>query len=153
MTEIISNWTRNRRQKLNRAEQFRPLLVDLRWAAHNPNVTGAEPGATMTAKWEGWEFGCRVEDKGQFFRRHIFVANTEQPLHEIPDSEKDPIMAVVMDVMIDDGVLPNLVAAINPFCIKIEQDFVPILLTKKETAKTHISIGDGAMRDVGKEIH
>lgn len=134
------------------AESFRPLLIDIRWAAHNPNVIGAEPGAVMTSKRDGWEFGCKIEDLGICMRRKIFV-KAEQPFSEIPEADKDPIMNVVMDVMLDEGTPATSVEAIDPDCVMIVQNFVPILLQKTDTAKTHIKIGDGALLETGRVIN
>lgn len=137
---------------LKYAEKIRDLLTDLRWAAHNPNVTGAEPGAVMTAKMDGWEFGCKVEDHGVFWLRKIFV-KAEQPFSEIPENEKDPVMNVVMDEMLDSGQPATSVEAIAPDCVMIIQDFVPILLEKRETAKGHIKINDNPLLETGRIIH
>lgn len=134
------------------AESLRPLLTDLRWAAHNPNVIGAEPGAVMTSKSGGWEFGCKVEDHDLFMRRKIFV-KAEQPMATIPEREKDPVMAVVFDVMLDQGAPATSIEAIAHDCVMIVQDFVPILLQKTNTARGHIKIRDGVMAEVGRVVH
>jgi hypothetical protein len=131
-------------KKTKYAEQFRPLLTDLRWAAHNPNALGQEPGTLLTAKLEGWEFGCKVEDHGVFMQRKIFV-KAEQPYSQIPEADKDPVMNVVMDVMLDTGTPGTEIEAIAPDCVLITQDFVPFLLEKKQTAKTHIKVDDSAL--------
>ena len=134
------------------AESFRPLLTDLRWAVHNPNVIGAEPGQVMTSKSQGWEFGCKVEDLGICMRRKIFV-KAEQPFSEIPEAEKAPIMNVVFDEMLDAGQPAQSIEAIAPDCVMIVQDFVPILLQKRDTAKGHIKINEGALMETGRLIH
>ena len=131
-------------KKLKYAEQFRPLLEDLRWSAHNPNALGQDPGVTVTSKLEGWEFGCKVEDHDKFMRRKIFV-KAEQPFCDIPRTDKDPVINVVMDVMLDQGSPNTEIHAIAPDCILISQDFVPFLLEKKDTAKTHIKIDDSPL--------
>ena len=134
------------------AESFRPLLKDVRFAADNPNVTGAVPGSVMMAKQDGWQFGCKVEDHDLFMRRKVFV-KAEQPFSTIPESEKDPIMNVVMDEMLDPGTPATSIEAIAPDCVMIVQDFVPLLLQKTDTAKTHIKIRDGALMEMGRMIH
>lgn len=140
------------RKGLEYAESLRPLLIDLRWAAHNPNVIGAVPGAVMTTKREGWEFGCKVEDHGEFMRRKIFVKCLEQPFATIPEADKDPIMAVVFDTMLDESTPATSIEILAPDCVMIVQDFVPILLQKTPTARGHIKIGDGVLRDVHKGV-
>jgi len=140
------------RKAIKHAEEFRPLLTDLRWAAHNPNAIGAEPGRVMTSQFRGWEFGCKVEDLGTCMRRKVFV-KAEQPFREIPREQKDPVMHVVMDEMLDQGTPGTSVEAIAPDLVMIVQDFVPILLQKKQTAKTHIKIDDGALLETGRIFH
>jgi hypothetical protein len=141
------------RKALEYAESLRPLLQDLRWAAHNPNVLGAVPGAVLTSKREGWEFGCKVEDHGEFMRRKIFVKCLEAPFSSIPEHQKDPIMAVVFDTMLDESTPATSIEVIAPDCVMIVQDFVPILLERKDTARGHIRIHDGVMADVGRSMH
>ena len=140
------------RKTIKYAEEFRPLLTDLRWASHNPNVIGAEPGQVMTSKKQGWEFGCKVEDLGVCMRRKVFI-KAEQPFSEIPREQKDPIINVVMDEMLDRGTPATSVEAIAPDCVMIVQDFVPILLQKTDTARGHIKINDGALLDTGRVFH
>jgi hypothetical protein len=140
------------RKHLEYAESLRPLLTDLRWAAHNPNVIGAVPGAVMTSKREGWEFGCKVEDHGEFMRRKIFVKCLGQPLATIPEAEKDPIMAVVFDTMLDESTPATSIEILAPDCVMIVQDFVPILLQKTDRARGHIKFDDGILRDVRKGV-
>lgn len=139
-------------KKLTFADKFRPLLADLRWAAHNPNVTGAAPGSVLTSKSEGWEFGCKIEDHGVFCRRKVFV-KAEQAFETIPEKEKDPVINVVMDVMLDSGTPATSIEAIAPDCIMIVQDFVPILLERTETAKGHIKIDDSPLLETGRILH
>jgi len=137
---------------LKYAESLRPLLSDLRWAAHNPNVIGAAPGQVMTSKKDGWEFGCKIEDLGITMRRKVFI-KAEQPLAEIPEKDKDPVINVVMDVMLDRGQPATAIEVISSDCIMIVQDFVPILMEKSDTAKTHIKINDNPLVETGKIIH
>lgn len=141
--------TPERYKALEYADGLRPLLTDLRWAAHNPNVCGAVPGAVLTSRRDGWEFGCKVEDHDLFMRRKIFV-KAEQPFADIPEAQKDPIMAVVFDTMLDESTPATSIEVIAPDCVMIVQDFVPILLEKTATARGHIRISDGVMADVGR---
>jgi len=106
----------------------------------------------MTSKSQGWEFGCKVEDLGICMRRKIFV-KAEQPFSEIPEAEKAPIMNVVFDEMLDAGQPAQSIEAIAPDCVMIVQDFVPILLQKRDTAKGHIKINEGALMETGRLIH
>lgn len=130
------------------AESLRPLLTDLRWAAHNPNVIGATPGQVMTSKREGWEFGCKVEDHDVFMRRKVFV-KAEQPWATIPEADKDPIMNTVFDVMLDQGTPATSIEIIAPDSVMVVQDFVPILLQKTNTARGHIRINDSLLVGAG----
>ena len=135
------------------AENFRPLLQDLRWAAHNPNVIGATPGQVVSSKMDGWEFGCKVEQVDEMtFLRKVFL-KAEQPFNTIPGKDKDPIMNVVMDEMLDRGQPATSVEAIAPDCVMITQLFVPVLLQRTETAKGHIKISDGALNETGRILH
>ena len=140
------------RRAIKYAEKLRPLLTDLRWAAHNPNVIRAAPGQVMTSKAQGWEFSCKVEDLGICMRRKVFI-KAEQPFSEIPREQKDPVISVVMDEMLDRGTPATSIEVIAPDCVMIVQDFVPILLQKTGTAKTHIKISDGALLDTGRVFY
>jgi hypothetical protein len=137
---------------LKYADSLRPMLKDLYWSANNPNVCGAVPGAVMMAKRDGWEFGCKVEDHNLFMRRKVFV-KAEQSWTTIPDAQKDPIMSVVMDEMLDPGTPATSIEILANDCVMIVQDFVPILLQKTPTARGHIKINDGVMGEAGRIIH
>ena len=137
---------------LKYAESLRPMLKDLYWSANNPNVCGAAPGMVMQAKRDGWEFGCKVEDYGLFMRRKVFV-KAEQPLRSIPEREKDPVMLVVMDEMLEQGTPATSIETIAPDCVMIVQDFIPILLHKTPTARGHIKINDSALLDAGRIVN
>jgi hypothetical protein len=137
---------------LKYAESLRPMLSDLRWAAHNPNVCGAVPGSVMVAKRDGWEFGCKVEDHQVFFRRKVFV-KAEQPMCSIPEHEKDPVIAVVFDEMLDKGTPATDITVISPYCVMVVQDFVPVLLQKTPTARGHIKVDDSVLSEAGRIVH
>jgi hypothetical protein len=140
------------KKKLRYIDSLRPLLQDLRWAAHNPNVIGATPGQVMTSKADGWEFGCKVEDHDLFMRRKVHI-KAEQPLHTIPAREKDPVVNTVMDEMLDQGTPATSIEVIAKDCIMIVQDFVPILLQKTGTARGHIKINDQVLGEAGRIIY
>lgn len=135
-------------KKLTFAEQFRPLLQDLRWAAHNPNVIKAEPGAVMSSKMEGWEFGCKVEDMGTFCQRKVFVI-PPQPWDTIPEADKDPVMNVVFDEMLETGTPATSIEHLDNNCLMIVQHFIPLLLEKTDRAKGHIKINDNLLTHTG----
>lgn len=142
-----------KRKVIKLAEKFRPLLADLYWAANNPNKIGAAPGQVMVSKQDGWEFGCKVEEIGlDTFRRKVFV-RPEQPFSTIPKPEKDRVMAVVFDVMLDKGTPPDAIEVIAPNCVMVSQMFIPILLKKTDTARGHIKVSDGALEETGKMVH
>lgn len=142
----------NNRKPPKYIDALRPLLQDLRWAAHNPNVIGAVPGAVMTSKWSGWEFGCKVEEHDGTFLRKIFV-KAEQPFNTIPAREKDPVMNTVFDEMLDQGTPATSIEPIAPDCVMVTQIFVPILLQKTSTSRGHIKINDGVMGEAGRIVH
>jgi hypothetical protein len=146
--------SRNRSNKnLKLAEKFRPLLTDLYWAANNPNKVGAAPGQVMVTKMDGWEFGCKVEEVAlDTFRRKVFV-RPEQPFITIPRKEKDPILAIVFDVMFDKSAPADEVSMIAPNCLMMSQMFIPALLQKTDTAIGHIKINDKALDETGKVVH
>jgi len=133
------------------ADSLRPMLQDLYWSANNPNVCGATPGMVMTAKRDGWEFGCKVEDHNLFMRRKVFV-KAEQPFRSIPEREKDPVMAVVMDEMLEQGTPATSIEILGPNSVMIVQDFVPILRQKTATARGHIRINDSALLEAGRMV-
>lgn len=135
------------------AEKFRPLLTDLYWSANNPNKIGAAPGQVMVTKMDGWEFGCKVEELGaDLFRRKVFI-RPDQPFNTIPKAERDSVMALVFDVMLDKSAPADELEVLAPNCILISQMFLPVLLQKTETAKGHITINDNALAESGKVIH
>lgn len=136
-----------------------PVLQDLRWMVENinklPDITkrggkfsGIDPNMVYTTKVDGWEFGYKLEDHGLHMTRKIFIKNLEAKFSEIPDKEKDPVMIAVFDTMLDRGMPGTEIVPIAEDCIMITQDFVPLVLTKSDSAKGHIKIDDNALREV-----
>ena len=74
-------------------------------------------------------------------------------LRTVPEADKDPIMNVVFDTMLDEGTPATSIEVIAEDCVMITQDFVPMLLSKTETARSHIRFRDGAMADIGRMVH
>jgi hypothetical protein len=71
----------------------------------------------FTTKFDGWE------------RRKIFL-KCEQPLKEIPDNQKTPIAAAVMQVFLEKGQDIPQIDQISEFCVMFQQDIIPLLLTE-----------------------
>jgi hypothetical protein len=83
----------------------------------------------FTASFDGWEVGYKVEDMGYTIRRKIFL-KCEQPLAEIPDAQKDPVLAAVFEVFLEKGQGMPQVDQISEFCVMVEQDIIPLLMTE-----------------------
>jgi len=84
----------------------------------------------FTASFDGWEVGYKLEDHTLFLTRKVFL-KCEQPFSEIPDDQRNPIMAAVLEVFCERGQDIPQVAQISPFAILIEQNVMPLLLTEK----------------------
>jgi hypothetical protein len=107
----------------------------------------------MVTKMDGWEFGCKVEEIGlDTFRRKVFI-RPDQPFNTIPKRERDSIMSVVFDVMLDKSAPADELQVLAPNCLMICQMFLPILLKKTDTSIGHIKINDNALDETGKVIH
>lgn len=83
----------------------------------------------FTCSFDGWEVGYKIEDMGYTIRRKIFL-KCEQRLREIPDAQKDPVMAAVFEVFLEKGQGMPWVNQISEFVMKVEQDVIPLLMTE-----------------------
>jgi hypothetical protein len=130
-----------------------PRLMDLRSWVDNINrapdlamrggaFKGLDQTQVFTTSCSGWEFGYRIIDLGATMRRRVFIKNTEQNIEEIPNEEIEPIMVAVFEVFLDKGVPANRFEPISADAFVLEQDFIPLLLTKRDAAG--ITINDEA---------
>lgn len=84
----------------------------------------------MTQSFDGWEVGYKLEDFDLFQRRKVFI-KCEQPLREIPEKEKDPILAAVFDVFLERGQGMPEIEQISEFALLLTQDVIPMVLTQR----------------------
>ena len=82
-----------------------------------------------TQSFDGWEVGYKIEDLGMVWRRKIFL-KCEQPLAEIPEDQKNPVMAAVFEVFLEKGQGPPEIEQISEFCVLVAQDVMPLLMTE-----------------------
>jgi len=117
------------------------LLVDLFTFVNNINITPdlALRGGVyrelakadiFTQRGDGWEVGYKLTDKGVVLERKIFV-KFEQPIAEIPESQRNPIMVAVMETFLEKGQAMPHVDQISPFCVVLVQNVMPLLLTQR----------------------
>lgn len=83
----------------------------------------------FTCSFDGWEVGYKIEDMGITIRRKIFL-KCEQPLEEVPDKQKDPILATVFEVFLEKGQGMPAVSQISEFAVMVQQDVIPLLMTE-----------------------
>jgi len=130
------------REKLKFDTELMGVLVDLRMfvdmkgtapeiAYRNGIYQTLDPDTVYTKKVDGWEFGYRLIDLGNgFYRRRIFVM-CEQKLDTVPDEQKEPVVNTVFEVFLDKGAGEVSIEPISEFTVRIEQDFMPMLLIEK----------------------
>ena len=110
--------------------------------------------------YDGCEIGYHLEPGKTMLGE--FTVRFEQPIKTIPDEQKDPIIAAVIDTC---GMEGQGMTAIQTFkhgqfntrrgtgdehdCFLIAQSFSPLALTMTPTAKGHIKIND----DLDKILH
>ncbi len=130
-----------------------PRLLDLRnWvdnlnqapdlAMRGGSFKGLDQSQVFTTSCDGWTFGYRLIDMGAMMRRRVFIKNTEENIEAIPNNEIEPIMLAVFEVFVDKGVPAHRFEPIAADAFVLEQDFIPLLLTKREAAG--ITINDEA---------
>ena len=83
-----------------------------------------------TQNFDGWEVGYKIEDHGLHLKRKIFV-KCEQPLKEIPDDQKNPVIAAVFEVFLEKGQSLPQIEQISEFCVMIQQDVIPLLMVER----------------------
>ena len=83
----------------------------------------------FTISFDGWEVGYKLIDQGLSLKRRIFL-KCEQPLHEIPKEQKDPILGAIFEVFLEKGQGQPQIEQISEFAVKVEQDVIPFTLTE-----------------------
>ena len=126
-----------------------PKLEDLRSWVENinraPDIScrgGSFRGLDITqvyiTKVDGVEVGYQLQDLGAAMKRRVFV-KFEQPVEEVPSIEADPIMVAIYEVFLDKGNPSVSIEMISPFCMLVEQLFMPLLLTRRDVPGIRIN--------------
>ena len=116
-------------------------------------------GNINSVRYNGCEIGYRLTPGEPIFKREVFI-RFEQPIITIPDEQRDPVVLAVFDVFMMEG---QGQVTIDSFrfnnigdkkgrrhdCLKVSQEFSPLVLTMTPTAKGHIKIND----DLDKILH
>ena len=135
-----------------RLDRLKNVLTDLRHMEENRGkdsktiayVGGVyrhiDPTEVLIAKWDGWDIGYKLRDKGKSVVRTIYI-KCGQPFKSVPKAERDNVVACVLDVLIDRGQGMPFIAIIAPNCLKITQEFVPLYLVERSPRLTRIAGG------------
>lgn len=85
----------------------------------------------FTAHIDGVLIGYKLEDKGIFMLRTIFLNFPDYKLKEIPEKQRQPIMGAIFDVFLDRGQqIPTISIRRDGEVLRIEQHFLPLMLVK-----------------------
>ena len=109
-------------------------------------------GKINSVHYDGCEIGYRLIPGDTIFKREVFI-RFDQPIRTIPDEQRDPIVLAVFDVFMMEG---QGQVKMDSFrfnnigdkkgrrhdCLKVSQEFSPLVLTMTPTAKGHIKIND-----------
>lgn len=129
-----------------------PILQGLReWVDHAKRLDNKiDP-----IEYDGVFIGYRVkETRPGVFEKEVLI-KFDQPIADIPQEEKDPIALACFEVFLQEGQGPveMYIAGDRKEALIITQEFQPLILTKTETAKTHIKIDDDIDRIVQESMH
>lgn len=89
-----------------------------------------DPEQVFTVKIHGWEVGYQLKEFKFHMLRKVFV-KAEQPLNEIPEKEKNPVIQGAMECFIDKGSGEVNIEPIAPDCVMISQAFIPLFRVEK----------------------
>jgi len=168
----ITNINAHKEKQLAKADpKLVALLIGLR---EHVDHLGKAPeislvGSTFRAKdlskkiytilYDGVEIGYRLHpDTAPDIWTREAMAHFEQPLRTIPDEEKDPIVLAIFEAFLMEG-QGEVSMETWQFgnygrrnknthdCIRITQEFSPIVLTMLGSAKTHIKFDESLLLD------
>jgi hypothetical protein len=98
----------------------------------------------FTAHIDGILVGYKLDDLGIFMRRRIYLEFPGYKLPEIPENQKDPVMAAIFDVFLDYGMqIPEIDIQREGEVVMIQQHFLPLMLVKDPLLKK----GEGNVDD------
>lgn len=132
---------KSNREKLDFDPRITAGLMDLRMFVDNINrapdimmrhgiFQQIDKDTVMTKTIDGWEFGYKLEDNGVMLKRKIFV-KCEQPLAEVLDEEKDPVVQAVFSVFFDTGQGTPEIEIISDFSLMFTQSVMPLLMVER----------------------
>ena len=109
-------------------------------------------GRINSVCYNGCEIGYRLRTGNTIFTREVFI-RFEQPIRSIPDIQRDPIVLAVFDVFMMEGQGPIEMDTFkfgdlkyrggkSDDCLKLSQEFSPLVLSMTPTARGHIKIND-----------
>jgi hypothetical protein len=127
------------------APTLKEMLIELRERVDNGPVTQDIQGIGR----DGVHIGYRVKEVREgIFNKEVFL-RFEQPIAEVPEEERDLIAFDCFDVFLQEGQGPVEFDVVNNGkTLIMTQEHMPLLLTKRETAKGHIKIDDDLDRIV-----
>lgn len=128
------------------------ILKGLReWVDHAKHLSSD----IQPIEYDGVFIGYRVREvKPGHYEKQVLVKFSE-PIADIPQEQKDPVVLACFEVFLQEGQgeVGLEIIGDNRDALEITQEFQPLLLTKTETAKTHIKIDDDIDRIVHETMH
>ena len=110
---------------------------------HVNGLTGGDPRKIHTVKVMGVEIGYRRSSHLTYRRREVFIKVPGHRIEDLSEEERDQILAAVFDVYLIEGAAMPEISSISTACIRIKQDYIPMIPVERSPGLVSIAGGIG----------